>query len=156
MTDHLNKQANDPANHLSVEGDNSATQAQAYAPRHDGASSESDHPLVQAESNAERRWRPRSGDAVQRSDAAWAAAAGAYIQAQRGIDAAVAAQLRAKEMLVALTQHPREQGCGVAVTMSQAWREMDSSRVNEVLGVDLERHYGRGCVGATVRINGPY
>ena len=156
MTDHLKKQANDPANHQSVEGDNSATQAQAYAPRHDGASSESDHPLVQAESNAERRWRPRSGDAVQRSDAEWAAAAGAYIQAQRGIDATVAAQLRAKEVLVALTQHPHEQGCGVAVTMSQAWREMDSSRVKELLGVDLERHYGRGCVGATVRINGPY
>ena len=135
MNDHVNKSTNQP---------------------NEGITNSADATSEPAGSKAERSLRPLPSDTVHRSDTAWAAAAGAYIQAQRGIDAAVAAQLRAKEVLVALTQHAREQGCGVAVTMSQAWREMDSSRVNEVLGVDLERHYGRGCMGATVRINGPY
>lgn len=135
MNDHVNKSTNQP---------------------NEGITNSADATSEPAGSKAERSLRPLPSDTVHRSDTAWAAAAGAYLQAQRGIDAAVAAQLRAKEVLVALTQHPREEGCGVTVTMSQAWREIDNARTTAVLGVDLERRYGKGCVGATVQINAPY
>jgi predicted phage-related endonuclease len=56
------------------------------------------------------------GDTVQRVDDAWARAASSFAQAKRQADSAADALDTARLALVALAQHPREQGAGVSVT----------------------------------------
>lgn len=90
---------------------------------------------------------------VERTDPGWAAAAALYIQAKRSVECAQATQLRAKEALVALTEHACERGFGVTVSMADDWRGVDNTRTTALLGVDLELTSGKGCVGATVSID---
>ena len=90
---------------------------------------------------------------VERTDPGWATAAALYIQAKRSVESAQATQLRAKEALVALTEHPCERGFGVTVSLSDDWRDVDNARTTALLGVDLELTSGKGCVGATVSID---
>lgn len=55
-------------------------------------------------------------DTVLRSDAGWADAAQAYARAKRKSDAADVTLILARDGLVSLTFHLREQGSGIAVT----------------------------------------
>jgi len=83
-------------------------------------------------------------DTVVRDDAAWAAAAQDYAQAKRAAQAADAALESAKEALVALAEHPREQGTGVSVTRFRKVGAVDYKGVVELRGVDLEQYRGKG------------
>ena len=83
-------------------------------------------------------------DTVQREDAAWAKAAQEYAQAKRVAQASDEALDRAKEALVALAEHPREQGAGVAVTRYWKAGNVDYKKVVELKGVDLETYRGKG------------
>ena len=83
-------------------------------------------------------------DTVQREDAAWAAAAREYARAKQAAVASDEALDRAKEVLVALADHPREQGSGVSVTRYWKAGGVDYKRVVELRGVDLELYRGKG------------
>lgn len=83
-------------------------------------------------------------DTVHRSDAAWAKAAQEYAQAKRAAQALDDALERAKEALVALAEHPREQGAGVSVTRFWKSGAVDYKKVVELKGVDLEKYRGLG------------
>jgi len=82
-------------------------------------------------------------DTVHREDAAWATAAQEYAQAKQVAQAADEALDRAKDALVALTEHPREQGAGVTVTRYWKAGNVDYKRVVELRGVDLEAYRGK-------------
>ncbi len=82
-------------------------------------------------------------DTVQREDAAWMAAAQAFAEAKRAADAADAALAKAREELVALAQHPREQGSGVSVTRYWKAGSVDYKKVPALKGVDLGLYRGK-------------
>jgi predicted phage-related endonuclease len=82
-------------------------------------------------------------DTVHRDDALWAQAALAYTQAKQAAQASDEALDRAKEALVALARHPREQGAGVSVTRYWKAGNVDYKKVVELQGVDLERYRGK-------------
>jgi putative phage-type endonuclease len=82
-------------------------------------------------------------DTVHRDDAQWAEAALAYSQAKLAAQASDEALDRAKEALVALARHPREQGAGVSVTRFWKAGNVDYKKVVELKGVDLERYRGK-------------
>jgi len=83
-------------------------------------------------------------DTVHRDDAQWAQAALAYTQAKQAAQASDEALDRAKEALVALARHPREQGAGVSVTRYWKAGTVDYRKVAELRGVDLEQYRGKG------------
>ena len=83
-------------------------------------------------------------DTVQREDARWVKAAQAYAQAKQAAVASDEVLDRAKEILVALSEHPREQGAGVSVTRYWKAGSVDYKRVVELRGVDLELYRGKG------------
>jgi hypothetical protein len=92
---------------------------------------------------------------VQRRDTVWAAAAAAYIQSKRDVESAKLAEQEAKEALVALTSQPIEQGCGVVVRRIPGWSpEMEAEAARD-MGIDLARHFGKGCFGVTITVNEP-
>ncbi len=66
-----------------------------------------------------------------------------YVQAKQAAQASGEALDRAKEALVALARHPREQGAGVAVTRFWKAGSVDYKKVVELKGVDLERYRGK-------------
>lgn len=80
------------------------------------------------------------GDTLVRDDADWFAAAKAFAAAKQASDAAESALTKAKETLVALTQHPREQGAGVAVTKFWKSGNVDYKRIPALEGTDLESY----------------
>ena len=82
-------------------------------------------------------------DTVQRSDAAWTAAAQVFAEAKRATDAADAALATARDQLVALAQHPREQGAGVSVTRFWKTGNVDYKKVPLLNGVDLSLYRGK-------------
>ena len=82
-------------------------------------------------------------DTVQRSDAAWTAAAQVFAEAKRATDAADAALATARDQLVALAQHPREQGAGVSVTRFWKTGNVDYKKVPMLNGVDLSLYRGK-------------
>jgi hypothetical protein len=92
---------------------------------------------------------------VPRKDAAWAAAAAAYIQSKRDVEFAKQAEQQAKEALVALTSQPIEQGCGVVVRRIPGWSPDTEAEAARDLGIDLARHFGKGCFGVTITVNEP-
>src|ERR1019366_8351611 len=83
-------------------------------------------------------------DTVLRDDAAWAAAARAYARAKQATLVADEGLERAREALVALAGHAREEGAGVAVTRYWRCGSVDYKRVVELRGVDLEVYRGKG------------
>jgi len=83
-------------------------------------------------------------DTVHRDDAPWAQAALAYTRAKQAAQVADEALDRAKEALVALARHPREQGAGVSVTRYWKAGSVDYKKVVELRGVDLEQYRGKG------------
>ena len=82
-------------------------------------------------------------DTVLREDTAWTAAAQAFSEAKRATDAADAALAKARDGLVALAQHPREQGSGVSVTRYWKAGSVDYKKVPALKGVDLGLYRGR-------------
>ncbi len=82
-------------------------------------------------------------DTVQRSDSAWTAAAQAFAEAKRATDAADAALAKARDELVSLAQHPREQGSGVSVTRYWKAGNVDYKKVPALKDVDLGLYRGK-------------
>lgn len=82
-------------------------------------------------------------DTALRNDATWAAIAADFLTARRDAEAAAARLDAAKERLVDLCQHPREQDAGVSVT--RYWRagNVDYKRVPELQSVDLDLYRGK-------------
>lgn len=89
----------------------------------------------------------------QRKDPAWAAAAAAYIKAKRDVAAANWAEREAKEALVALTDEAVAQGCGVVVRRIPGWTPDLEAEAARDIGIDLARHFGKGCFGVTITLN---
>lgn len=83
------------------------------------------------------------GDTVQRTDDTWLLAAKAYSEAKQAAQASEEALERARDALVALARHPREQGAGVAVTRYWKAGSIDYKKVVELKGVDLEHYRGK-------------
>jgi putative phage-type endonuclease len=83
-------------------------------------------------------------DTVLREDAVWAEAARAYSIAKRATLVADEALESARQALVALAGHPREEGAGVAVVRYWKAGSVDYKRVVELRGVDLEVYRGKG------------
>jgi putative phage-type endonuclease len=83
-------------------------------------------------------------DTVLREDAVWSEAARTYARAKQAALAAEEALERAREALVALAVHPREEGAGVAVTRYWKAGSVDYKKVVELRGIDLEVYRGKG------------
>ena len=82
-------------------------------------------------------------DTVQRSDAAWTAAADAFAEAKRTTDLADAALAKARDELVALACHPREQGVGVTVTRYWKAGNVSYAKIPVLQGMDLSSYRGK-------------
>ena len=82
-------------------------------------------------------------DTVQRSDAAWTAAAQAFAEAKRAADLADAALAKARDELVALACHPREQGAGVTVTRYWKAGNVSYAKIQALQGMDLSSYRGK-------------
>ena len=79
-------------------------------------------------------------DTVVRENIAWCTVAQAYAEAKRAADLPDAALAQAKESLVALAQHPREQGAGVSDTRFWKAGNVDYKRVPVITGVCLDQY----------------
>ena len=82
-------------------------------------------------------------DTVQRSDSAWTAAAQAFAEAKRATDAADATLAKARDELVALAQHPREQGSGVSVTRYWKAGNVAYAKIPALNDIDLGLYRGK-------------
>jgi predicted phage-related endonuclease len=82
-------------------------------------------------------------DTVLRDDADWAAAAQTFATAKQAADAADASVAAARETLVALARHPKEQGAGVSVTRFWKAGAVTYKDVPELKGVNLEKYRGK-------------
>ncbi|MBP9905629.1 MAG: YqaJ viral recombinase family protein [Rhodoferax sp.] len=82
-------------------------------------------------------------DTAVREDADWVTAAEAFANAKRAADLADQAVATARDALVALAKHPKEQGAGVSVTRFWKAGNVDYKRVPELKGVNLEKYRGR-------------
>ena len=82
-------------------------------------------------------------DTVLREDAAWVQAAAAFAEAKRATDLADAALAKARDELVALTCHPREQGAGVTVTRYWKAGSVSYAKIPALQGLDLSSYRGK-------------
>lgn len=94
-------------------------------------------------------------DTVLREDVDWTEAALAYAQAKLASDAAGAGLEKARDALVALASHPREQGAGVAVTRFWKTGNVDYKKVSVLQGLDLSGYRGNGREEIRVTATGP-
>jgi putative phage-type endonuclease len=79
-------------------------------------------------------------DTAMRNDAAWTEAADAYTLAKREADAQSERLEAARQALVALAQHPKEQGAGVSVTRFWKQGNVDYKKVPQLQGLDLSSY----------------
>jgi putative phage-type endonuclease len=89
-------------------------------------------------------------DTVLREDAAWTEAARAYAIAKRATLVADEALERAREALVVLAGHPREEGAGVAVTRYWKAGNVDYKRITALQGIDVTPY--RGAAREEIRV----
>lgn len=82
-------------------------------------------------------------DVVQRNDADWMDAAGAFNAAKQAADLADEAVTKARDALVALAQHPKEQGAGVSVTRFWKAGAVNYKAVPELKDINLEKYRGK-------------
>ena len=82
-------------------------------------------------------------DTVMREDDDWVAAATAFTQAKQAADLADVAVTQAREALLALALHPKEQGAGVSVTRYWKAGAVNYKVVPELKGVNLENYRGK-------------
>jgi len=85
-----------------------------------------------------------------REDEAWTAAALAFAEAKRVTDMADVALAKARDELVALASHPREQGAGVSVTRFWKAGSVNYKLVPALKDVDLSLY--RGMAREEVRV----
>jgi hypothetical protein len=83
-------------------------------------------------------------DTVVRNDAAWSKAAQAYAQAKQEADAFAERVDVARQALLALATHPKEQGSGVTVTRYWKQGNVDYKKVPALQGLDLTQWRGKG------------
>lgn len=76
-------------------------------------------------------------DTILREDVDWSHAASAFTEAKRLADMADAALALAREALVSLAGHPREQGSGVTVTRYWKAGNVDYKKIPALKGLDL-------------------
>ena len=79
-------------------------------------------------------------DTVLREDTAWLQAAAAFAEAKRATDLADAALAKARDELVALAYHPREQGAGVTVTRYWKVGSVSYAKIPALQGLDLSSY----------------
>lgn len=82
-------------------------------------------------------------DTVLREDAVWTAAAQAFAEAKRTADSADAALAKARDEMVVLASHPREQGAGVTVTRYWKAGNVAYAKIPALQGLDLEEFRGK-------------
>jgi predicted phage-related endonuclease len=82
-------------------------------------------------------------DTVLREDPTWAEAAAAYAAAKQAADAAGEALELSRQELIALAQHAREQGAGVAVTRFWKQGSVQYKTVPALKGLDLDAYRGK-------------
>jgi putative phage-type endonuclease len=82
-------------------------------------------------------------DAVKRDDAQWQSAARSFVAAKQQADVAATALEQARDALVALAVHPREQGAGVSVTRYWKAGAVDYKRVPALQDVELDQYRGK-------------
>lgn len=82
-------------------------------------------------------------DTVLREDTPWSKAAKAFTEARQAADLADAGLAKARDELVALARHPREQGAGVSVTRYWKAGNVAYKDVPELKGVNLEKYRGK-------------
>ncbi len=90
------------------------------------------------------------GDTRVRSDAPWTMAAQVYSAAKAKAEAVGAELEQARQALIGLAGHPREQGGGVTVTRYWKAGSVDYKKVPQLQGVDLEPFRKKG--GEEVRV----
>lgn len=83
-------------------------------------------------------------DTIVRADASWTAAAQAYAQAKQEADAVAERLEAARQALLALARHPKEQGAGVTVTRYWKQGTVDYKRIPALQGLDLSTWRGKG------------
>lgn len=83
-------------------------------------------------------------DTIVRADASWTAAAKAYAQAKQEADAVAERLEAARQNLLALARHPKEQGAGVTVTRYWKQGTVDYKRIPALQGLDLSPWRGKG------------
>jgi putative phage-type endonuclease len=93
-------------------------------------------------------------DTRVRDDPAWREAATRYLAAKEQSEVNAAALEEAKAALVALTSHPSESGCGIAVT--QFWKKgsINYAKVPALKGVDLESYRGASRMETRITVAG--
>lgn len=79
-------------------------------------------------------------DTVFRADAGWTQAAHDYAQAKLVSETADAGLVVARDALVALASHPREQGAGIAVTRFWKVGNISYARIPALQGLDLSSY----------------
>lgn len=82
-------------------------------------------------------------DTVLREDAQWTKAAVAFAEAKRAADLTDAEVDKARDALLALAVHPREQGSGVSVTRYWKAGNVDYKKVPALNGLNLEAYRGK-------------
>ena len=82
-------------------------------------------------------------DTVIRTDTAWSEAAEAYTAVKREAEAMALRLEVARQAVIALAQHPREQGGGVTVTRFWKQGNVDYKKVPALQGVDLGMYRGK-------------
>lgn len=82
-------------------------------------------------------------DTVIREDDDWAVAAQSFAQAKQTADVADEAVTKAREALVALARHPREQGAGVSVTRYWKAGNVAYAKIPALKDVDLALYRGK-------------
>lgn len=82
-------------------------------------------------------------DTVLREDTQWTKAAVAFAEAKRAADLSDAALAKARDALLALACHPREQGSGVSVTRYWKAGNVDYKKVPALQGLNLEAYRGK-------------
>ena len=83
-------------------------------------------------------------DTVLRSDTFWTDAAAAFAAAKLAADVADAALASARDALVKLAVHPREQGAGVTVTRYWQAGNVAYGKIPALAGVDLNGFRSKG------------
>ncbi len=82
-------------------------------------------------------------DTVVRDDPDWVTAAETFASAKMAADLADQAVAAARDALVALARHPKEQGAGVSVTRFWKAGAVNYKAVPELKGVNLEKYRGK-------------
>jgi len=82
------------------------------------------------------------GDARERDDPEWIAAAATYVDAKRAADTVAKALDEAKAALIVLTSHTSESRGGVSVTRYWKSGAVDYKKIPELAAIDFERYRG--------------